>query len=510
MSKEYIKAQTPLPAYFPYPKFLLQMSLSHTARLTYVLLLDRMTLSQKNSWVDVQGRAYVLYPLAGLAEDLQSSISSVTRALRELEAARLIERRSSGFSKPNQIFLGVPRTAQKCTVEMVKNEQPDCSKVSNTIAQNCTSNQINKNNLRLNKINRTKEAYGRYRNVFLEDYSELEMEIAELDTLIEDLSAYMQSTGRKYADHAATLRSWSARKKRQQKPGAASRTIPTTRRKVYDGNDPDSDGQAYDDLCGTAGLCCRRWALYCGSCNTPKEAFFPNGKKLFGRDRHPAECRCRQATREKQEKEERARLHYEKVQRLKLQGFTDWAMQHWTFANDHGQNPQMQLAQRYVAHWPEMREKNVGLLLWGGVGTGKSFMAGCIANALMEQEVAVCMTNFARIMNELNNAFSGRNEVVDRLCDYPLLVIDDFGMERGTEYALEQIYNIIDSRYRSRKPLIVTTNLTLTELKNPQDTAHARIYDRLLELCTPIACTGPSMRKTIGQAKLDLLKTLLA
>ena len=197
------------------------------------------------------------------------------------------------------------------------------------------------------------------------------------------------------------------------------------------------------------------------------------------------------------------------MQRLKLQGFTDWAMQHWTFANDHGQNPQMQLAQRYVAHWPEMREKNVGLLLWGGVGTGKSFMAGCIANALMEQEVAVCMTNFARIMNELNNAFSGRNEVVDRLCGYPLLVIDDFGMERGTEYTLEQIYNIIDSRYRSRKPLIVTTNLTLTELKNPQDTAHARIYDRLLELCTPIACTGPSMRKDIGQAKLNLLKTLL-
>ena len=99
---------------------------------------------------------------------------------------------------------------------------------------------------------------------------------------------------------------------------------------------------------------------------------------------------------------------------------------------------------------------------------------------------------------------------VDRLCGYPLLVIDDFGMERGTEYVLEQIYNIIDSRYRSRKPLIVTTNLTLTELKNPQNTAHARIYDRLLELCTPIACTGPSMRKDIGQAKLNLLKALLA
>ena len=102
---------------------------------------------------------------------------------------------------------------------MVKNEQLDCAKVSNTIAQNCTPNQINKNNLRWNKINRTKEAYGRYRNVFLENYSELKIEIAELDALIEDLSAYMQSTGKKYADHAATLRSWSARKKKQQKPG---------------------------------------------------------------------------------------------------------------------------------------------------------------------------------------------------------------------------------------------------------------------------------------------------
>ena len=249
--------------------------------------------------------------------------------------------------------------------------------------------------------------------------------------------------------------------------------------------------------------------LYCGSCNTPKEAFFPNGRKLFGRDRHPAECKCRQEARKEQEAEEQARLHHERVRRLKLQGFTDWAMQCWTFENDYGQNPQMQLAQRYVDHWPEMREKNVGLLLWGGVGTGKSFMAGCIANALMEQEVAVCMTNFARIMNELNNAFAGRNEVVDRLCSYPLLVIDDFGMERGTEYGLEQVYNVVDSRYRSQKPLIVTTNLTLEELQHPEDTAHARIYDRLLEMCCLVFFTGENIRKSTAQGKMERLKGLM-
>ena len=104
---------------------------------------------------------------------------------------------------------------------------------------------------------------------------------------------------------------------------------------------------------------------------------------------------------------------------------------------------------------------------------------------------------------------SGRNDIVDRLCRYPLLIIDDFGMERGTEYTLEQIYNIVDSRYRSRKPLIVTTNLTLNEIQHPQDTAHARIYDRLLEMCVPISCIGVSFRKENAQEKLERLKILI-
>lgn len=185
------------------------------------------------------------------------------------------------------------------------------------------------------------------------------------------------------------------------------------------------------------------------------------------------------------------------------------AMQDWKFENDAGCNPQMKLARQYVEYWTEMQKKNTGLLIWGGVGTGKSFFAGCIANALMEREVPVCMTNFARILNELNNSFSGRNEVVERLCRYPLLIIDDFGMERDTNYALEQVYNIIDSRYRSKRPLIITTNLTLDEIRHPQDVAHARIYDRVLEMCVPVSCFGTSIRKDTAQEKLNNLKSLI-
>ena len=163
----------------------------------------------------------------------------------------------------------------------------------------------------------------------------------------------------------------------------------------------------------------------------------------------------------------------------------------------------------YVECWEEMKAGNIGYLLWGMVGTGKSYFAGCIANALMEKEISVCMTNFALILNDLAASFKDRNEYISRLCSFPLLILDDFGMERGTEYGLEQVYNVIDSRYRSGKPLIVTTNLTLEELQNPEDPAHARIYDRLTEMCTPVRITGENFRKARAREKMEQLKKLL-
>ena len=154
----------------------------------------------------------------------------------------------------------------------------------------------------------------------------------------------------------------------------------------------------------------------------------------------------------------------------------------------------MKHARFYADNFDKMLLDNIGYLLWGSAGTGKSFFAACIANALMEKEIPVRMTNFAAVLNDLSGSFEGRNQYIARLCRYPLLILDDFGMERGTKYGLEQVYNVIDSHYRSGKPLIVTTNLSLDELQHPQDTPHARIYDRLLEMCAPILFTGTNFR----------------
>ena len=150
-----------------------------------------------------------------------------------------------------------------------------------------------------------------------------------------------------------------------------------------------------EDYTGEDGL------LYCGSCRQPKEAYFTEGKNLFGRDRHPKECDCQRKHREKQEAADKERKHRDTVEDLKRRGFSNAAMRQWTFDNDNGKCPQMDKAHFYAAHWEEMKAENIGYLLWGKVGTGKSYFAGCIANALMEREISVCMTNFALILNDL-------------------------------------------------------------------------------------------------------------
>ena len=229
---DYLTVTTPLPQYLPYARFLLDTDLSHTAKLLYTLLLDRATLSQKNNWIDTQGHIYVIYPLSHLAKDLGCCISSVTRAFSELENAQLMERIRSGFSKPSRILLKVPHTTQNCTIAVCKNAEDDCAETSSMIAQKCTPNQRNKNNLKDNHLvrtNGTRLMFGEYRNVFLteKEYKQLNADFSGLDSLIEQLSAYIQSTGKKYADHAATLRIWAKRQRPEQKqaPGIPDYTF---------------------------------------------------------------------------------------------------------------------------------------------------------------------------------------------------------------------------------------------------------------------------------------------
>lgn len=176
--------------------------------------------------------------------------------------------------------------------------------------------------------------------------------------------------------------------------------------------------------------------------------------------------------------------------------FAETNMHKWTFQNSDGNNPKMEeVMQNYVKNFPAFRQEGKGLLLWGTVGTGKTYMAACIANALIDDGYKVKMTNFASLTNTIQGMFDGKQKYINSLNNYALLIIDDLGAERKSEFMQEMVFNIIDSRYRAGLPMIITTNLSIEEIKKPMDISNSRIYDRILERCHPIEISGGSKRR---------------
>ena len=220
-------------------------------------------------------------------------------------------------------------------------------------------------------------------------------------------------------------------------------------------------------------------------------------------------CQCDEERMKRQEEEERRQKERMYIASLKANGIQEQYFYSWTFQNAE-QNNDIRMARRYVDQWEQVKEKNLGLILWGGVGTGKTYIAACIANALIEQKVPVLMTNFSKVLNQMGALYSGeRYKYISDFSKFPLLIIDDLGVERSTEYVREQMFAIIDERYKANLPLIVTTNLTIDELSSPKDVADARIYSRLLEMCAPVQIRGSDRRQKVGDAKIDLAKQML-
>ena len=223
----------------------------------------------------------------------------------------------------------------------------------------------------------------------------------------------------------------------------------------------------------------------------------------------PCVCQCQKEERERQAQQikEEEQLLY--VRRLKAAGIQERHLQEWTFATA-TDTPSIQMAKRYVENWQKVKAQNLGLLLWGDVGTGKSFLAACITNALLEKGVPVLMTNFSKILNQMGAMYSAeRYRYIASFQRFSLLILDDLGIERNTEYALEQVYAIVDERYKAGLPLIITTNLTISQLRNPEDVSHARIYSRVLEMCTPVHVPGADRRTAIGKTKQEQVKEIL-
>lgn len=231
--------------------------------------------------------------------------------------------------------------------------------------------------------------------------------------------------------------------------------------------------------------------IYCGKCHTPKQSWSPvplSDKKWAA----PVPCVCMEAKfkyLDKLKEREEADIRRRKC-------FPDDEMAEWCFANDDGKSDRhaMQIARNYVGNFEKLRADGVGLFIHGDVGVGKSFMAACIVNALIDKEKACLMTDFTTVIDDLWKN-DDRNAYRRKLNDTTLLVIDDLGREHDSKYTREIVASILDVRCRSKRPMILTSNLSPDELLKDAPTDLKRIYSRIFKLCIPVEFKGIDRRQ---------------
>ena len=167
------------------------------------------------------------------------------------------------------------------------------------------------------------------------------------------------------------------------------------------------------------------------------------------------------------------------------------------------------LARSYAESFEAMQRKGKGLLFYGRVGSGKSHTAACIANRVLEQGKKVLMVNIPELVRLTQKESAEKFDTIGNLRKYDLIILDDFGVERKTEYMQEKVFAIVDGCYRAKRSMIVTTNLTGEDLNNPPTVKEARIYDRILEMCLPVEFKGASRRRAKMKAEYTEMREFL-
>lgn len=237
--------------------------------------------------------------------------------------------------------------------------------------------------------------------------------------------------------------------------------------------------------------------LICGVCGEPKETVVDvGGKHIVAR----CLCRCGLKARE-QARADDLRKAQEEARKDWMRGFDGF-----TFAADNGGNPTMAFARKYVDRWDEILAERLSFTLSGGVGCGKTFAAASIANAILDKGCRVWMVTAPALVERMG--FEDYDKTMNRLKVFELVVIDDLGAERGTDYAKQKIFEAIDTRKNAGLPTIITTNLDME--RDDPDLGYQRILSRVKGFAPQFRCRGEDLRATEGKAKRSLLREMMS
>lgn len=242
----------------------------------------------------------------------------------------------------------------------------------------------------------------------------------------------------------------------------------------------------------------------CNTCNTPKQCkmMFLGQERLLG-----IMCKCEKEAYDKEQSRINSAVSEAERNKNRSNGLRtgDYGWKFECARRDRENEQVLRLTEAYADKFEEMLKNNIGLKLWGNTGSGKTFIASCIANRLFDNGYRVFFATAGYIVNEIQKA-NDRNAIISDICDYDLLMIDDFGEERQTETAQQYMEDLIDKRIVRNKPLVITTNVK----DLPQDSMQSkRLYSRLESMLQSVRCVGSDRRLTQHDEKKELFLNLI-
>lgn len=233
------------------------------------------------------------------------------------------------------------------------------------------------------------------------------------------------------------------------------------------------------------------------------------GTKYMGR--HEVWIRCptceaeRMASERHKEAERKAQEHKAHMERLLDQAcipqrFIGRTLDSFRAETD-AQKVALEIASKYVTDFTTHEKKGTGLIFSGLPGTGKSHLAVAILQALMPAKCGIYTTCMSVIRNVRGtwrkDSERSEQDVLNAYCEADLLVIDEVGVQYGTDGEQTILFDVIDRRYREMMPTIILTNQAKTGFK---EFIGDRSFDRLVEVSRWVPFDWPSYRP---QARRD-------
>lgn len=247
--------------------------------------------------------------------------------------------------------------------------------------------------------------------------------------------------------------------------------------------------------------------LHCGYCHKPKYILH----ELFGEMRKfPIDCDCIKECQQRIREQRQQREKLIKAENCRRHALRFPHMHQWTFANDDGGSPAITgHAKKYVQNFPELKEKGEGLFLMGVTGTGKTFTAAQIINALCDEGYRCLLISFTDIVLELLSMNrEKRLSFIDEICNHDLVVFDGYGAEPSTYFSDMNILEIIENCYNKQAPMIVTTSLSQEQLKEGNTTRQV-ILSRMKARCYCLTLGNVKRRNRLASERWGRFRQLL-